>query len=79
MNQNMPAVDNKNWLGTSQLSSSNMCLCFDSYIDSLSLHSQFSGYFCLTDQVRSTVWDRWTAQGNSYLQVLSHLLPGGDF
>lgn len=38
-----------------------------------------SAVFLLADQVHSTVWDRWTAQGNSFLQVLCHLLPGGDF
>lgn len=36
-------------------------------------------FFCLADQVQSTVWDRWTAQGNSFLQVLCHYLPGVDF
>lgn len=36
-------------------------------------------FSCLTDQVHSTVWGRWTAQGNSFLQVLCHFLPEGDF
>lgn len=40
----------------------------------------FKSAVCIpTDQVLSTVWDRWTAWGNSFLQVLCHLLPGGDF
>lgn len=57
------------------------CLQFDScnIFLYLCLGSFKSAVFILTDQVHSTAWDRWTAQGNSFLQVLCHLLPGGYF
>lgn len=31
--------------------------------------------FILIEQIHSSVWDRWTAQRSSFLQVLCHLLP----
>lgn len=75
----MSINDHENWLRTSQVSSSKILFFILAAVQCLDSCFLKSAVFILADQVRSTVSDRWTAQGNSFLQVLCHLLPGGDF